>query len=111
MEGRVKIYKPTQGYGFLKIEDEYGRTINGCEFFFLDANVRPNVRGAHIMIGQSIQPGDRVSFWLDDNPRNGGWMAVEISVTGPSAPRTPAAGAAGAAGASGMRTSDQIDAA
>ncbi len=59
MIGRVKTYLPEKGFGFVANE--------GGEWFFHKNQV----------INQ-VQRGDEVEFWLDDDPRGPGLIAVDV---------------------------------
>lgn len=64
MIGKVKLYKPAEGFGFIGTE--------AGDYFFHASQV----------IGTPPTRGDEVNFWLDDSRTRPGLIAVEVEVRG-----------------------------
>ena len=62
MQGRVKWYNATKGYGFILGED-------GAEAF---------VHRSSLPIGQEVRTGDRVTYVVEDTARGSKAVAVAV---------------------------------
>lgn len=65
--GKIKWFNPEKGYGFIRPDD-------GNEDIFLHISA---VEDAGL---EMLEPGQRISFNLDENPKNGKKSAVDLEL-------------------------------